>query len=406
MKSADNRTDPLSVLQLALSTLSFFGCLTIAVLLALPGDSGLSHLRQTSQAAVVTYAWAAALMALVAALSAYFALRRVAGSPVAPRGMGSFAAATVFLLVWPLLIWAGSSTVSGPWIPMLHILCLVIPLWWLFQLARQSLPPLSPQRAWGLAAVSIVLTPAILILLELFFGLIVLLLLTFKLVSAPGLANQLNHILAELQANPTAPGILQEAWQSLVSMPGFIFVLLAMVAGIIPVLEELIKPLGIWFTAGRSNPPAGGWVAGLICGAAFALVESLGVSANFSGPEWVQLVIQRTGTGLLHMTACALVGWGLASAWERKEFLKLIGAFCAAVALHCAWNAVSILLGVQPFLKSASPLGDAGVLSRFLPNSLLALLVAGMLAILIAMNWHLRKEAENQSLPAEEISAE
>jgi len=83
---------------------------------------------------------------------------------------------------------------------------------------------------------------------------------------------------------------------------------------LIPLLEELLKPLAIWILVWRKLTPVEGFVAGLICGSAFGLIESIGNLASISGSDWIIVVLGRTGTGLLHTVATGLVGWGLASA--------------------------------------------------------------------------------------------
>jgi len=398
------RSDPLSVLQLALSTLCFFGCLAAAALLmASAADPAGALLRSDSRLAVLTYAWAAGLMAVVMALSAWFAFRRVIGRPVhAGSSGGSFRLASVCLLAWPFVILAGramtESNLSPIWMPLLQILSLAIPFWWFYELGRRGLPPLSPQRSAGLAAVGLTLTPALLILLELAFGLIFLLVGMFSLAGSPDLALQLNELAAKLQSNPVDPAVFQDASRVLLGAPGVLFFLMVVVAGIIPVLEELVKPLGIWFTAGRPITPAMGWISGLISGAAFGMVESLGVSANFSGSEWASVTIQRTGSGLLHITTCALVGWGLACAWQQRNYLKLALSFTTAVALHCLWNVFGVLMGIVPLLGADlnTPIAASSLLAKSAPV-VLVLFTTGMIAILARMNRMIRNEAEKDA---------
>ena len=398
------RSDPLSVLQLALSTLCFFGCLTAAVLLlATATDPTGTLMRSESRLAVLTYAWAVGLMALIVGLSAWFSFRRVIGRPVPSKNSsGTFRLASACLLAWPLVIFAGraltDSNLSPVWMPLLQILSLAIPFWWFYELGRRGLPPLNPQRSAGLAAVGLTLTPALLIFLEIVFGLGILLVGMFTLAGSPDLAMQLNELAVKLQTNPADPAIFQEASQVLLGAPGVLFFLMVVVAGIIPVLEELVKPLGIWFTAGRPITPAMGWISGLISGAAFGMVESLGVSANFSGMEWASVTIQRTGSGLLHITTCALVGWGLACAWQQRNYLKLALSFSAAVALHCLWNIFGVLLGVFPLL-GADLETPAAINSSFAGSApfVLALLTIGMITILALMNRMIRQEAEKEA---------
>ena len=354
-------------------------------------------------------------MAVVMALSTWFAFRRVIGRPVhAGSGGGSFRLASVCLFAWPLVILAGramtASNLSQIWMPLLQILSLAIPFWWFYELGRRGLPPLSPQRSAGLAAVGLTLTPALLIILELVFGLIFLLVGMFSLAGSPDLALQLNELAAKLQSNPVDPAVFQDASRVLLGAPGVLFFLMVVVAGIIPMLEELVKPLGIWFTAGRPITPAMGWISGLISGAAFGMVESLGVSANFSGSEWASVTIQRTGSGLLHITTCALVGWGLACAWQQRNYLKLALSFTAAVALHCLWNIFGVLMGIVPLLGAdlETPIAVNSLLAKSAPV-VLVLFTTGMIAILALMNWMIRNEAEkdarNTVLSDEELTS-
>jgi len=55
----------------------------------------------------------------------------------------------------------------------------------------------------------------------------------------------------------------------------------------------------------------------------------------------------RFGTTLMHMLASGLVGWGLASAWTQRKYLRLIGAYLSAVILHGVWNGLAILLAAS-----------------------------------------------------------
>lgn len=395
------RSDPLSVLQLALSTLCFFGCLAAAaLLLASAVDPAGTLQRSDSRLAVLTYAWAAGLIGAVMALSAWFTFHRVIGKPVHPRsGGGSFRLASICLLAWPLVILAGraltDSNLSQNWMPLLQILSLVIPFWWFYELGRRGLPSLNPQRSAGLAAVGLTLTPALLIFLELVFGLIFLLVGMFSLAGSPDLALQMNELASKLQSNPADPAVFQEASRMLLGAPGVLFFLMVVVAGIIPVLEELVKPLGIWFTAGHPITPGMGWISGLISGAAFGLVESLGVSANFSGAEWASVTIQRTGSGLLHITTCALVGWGLACAWQQRTYLKLALSFTAAVALHCLWNVFGVLIGIVPLLGAdlETPIAADSLLAKSAPV-VLVLFTSWMIAILALMNRMIQHDAK------------
>jgi RsiW-degrading membrane proteinase PrsW (M82 family) len=110
----------------------------------------------------------------------------------------------------------------------------------------------------------------------------------------------------------------------------------------------------VWALARSKITPAQGFSAGLISGAAFALVESLGYLATPSGSGWLGVVVGRTGTGLLHVTTTGLIGWALASAWEEKHYRRLVLAYLGAVGLHSFWNIFGLLVALPLLIGQAS----------------------------------------------------
>ncbi len=74
----------------------------------------------------------------------------------------------------------------------------------------------------------------------------------------------------------------------------------------IPMLEELVKPLAVWLFGNQISTPAQGFALGALCGASFALLETFGVSAQ--SDDWTTLLLTRLGTDILHVTTAALMG--------------------------------------------------------------------------------------------------
>jgi RsiW-degrading membrane proteinase PrsW (M82 family) len=177
--------------------------------------------------------------------------------------------------------------------------------------------------------------------------------------------------------------------------PGSIFAVLAAISGFVPLIEEAVKPVGLWFLAGRGLTPQEGFVGGLLSGAGFAFFESLGIAGSYSSENWTTLVLARAGTSLLHITTTALVGYGLAGAWQQRRFVRLGAVFLSAVALHGLWNALSIGSSITQLFGDALT-GNAGGNTWLSFGATaapwgLGFLVVLLLGILIGMNAWLRK---------------
>src|SRR4030067_2197270 len=101
--------------------------------------------------------------------------------------------------------------------------------------------------------------------------------------------------------------------------------------------------LGGWCLGGSRLPPAEGFTAGILCGAGYALVESLILSVD-GGEQWVSLVFARIGTAVVHPLTSGLTGWALAYAWRENRYLRLGAAYLGAVLLHGLWNGLTMLI--------------------------------------------------------------
>jgi RsiW-degrading membrane proteinase PrsW (M82 family) len=117
------------------------------------------------------------------------------------------------------------------------------------------------------------------------------------------------------------------------------------IAIIVPLIEEMLKPLAVWLFARKIESPAQGFALGVLSGAAFALFESLNASADGS-MTWAVIVTARTGTSLLHMMTSGLVGWGIASAFGERCIGRFFAAYALAVLIHGIWNAAAAGTGI------------------------------------------------------------
>jgi hypothetical protein len=370
------------------------GILAIIGLISLASDNTLS----TQAAAIFGLAWVAFFVAVLTLPSLFYGYQRLSGRGLKIGLPDGYKVSTLLLLVWPVVLALGGlvANTSIAWLvlPPLVLLAVALPIWWLVERARRKLPRNSPQSNWGLLNFSIFITTPLATIVEILVFIFIFIALILWISSRPDLAAQMEQLgrrIIQAQGSPEQVlGILQPYVQNPLAVYGII----ALVAGLIPLIEELLKPLGVWLLAGRELTPAKGFAAGAVCGGAFALLESLLSLTGPAGSGWLGLVIARSGTGLLHITTTALVGWGIATAWnEKRGWLRLVLAYLAAAALHGIWNFFSLLLGLAALIQS--PTEQLRLLVGLAPAAPLGLFVMIVLlfSLLIFGNRTLRREA-------------
>lgn len=319
--------------------------------------------------------------------------------PALPRVPGAQRLLPWLWVLWPVVLLLGHLAFrlgKAAWLvlPPLQILAVCIPLVWFFHLGSRGLEKLRPPVGWGLVAYGLSLSPILIIGLEMVLLAGAFVLLVLFLMNRPDLMGQLGPISEQYLQQQLSPELLFQRVRPLLMQPGLIAGVLAFMAGIVPVVEEILKPAALWLLAGKRLTPAQGFVGGLLCGGVFTLMETLG---NLSAPAedmWLVLVATRAGTGLLHMVASGLVGWGLASALGQGRYLRLVGAFISASLLHSLWNVAALVMGIAPVLypAAAPSIGTAAWLGRAAPWVLAGLMLL-LFAILGGMNQKLRAQA-------------
>lgn len=313
-----------------------------------------------------------------------------------------FRIATILLIAWPPVLFAGN-LVSGKsqldWLilPPLQLLAVGIPVWWLVEFARRNLNTGGEKRGWGLFDFSVLITTPTLMIVE-GIGLVILIIIfAVWITTQPEMLSQMQDLATRISMVKGDPEELLRLFTPYLENPLVIFSIGALIAGLIPLIEELLKPMGVWLLAGRRITPAEGFVAGAVSGGAFALIESLFYISSPQGEGWWQLAAGRAGTELLHITTAALVGWALALAWRDGSYLRLGLTYLLAVTLHGLWNGLSILAGLGKLpINASSGLNFLGILAQITPYAI-GLLVVFLFALLWNSNRVLR--AETPGLP-------
>ena len=350
---------------LALAILSGLGLL-VALLIAgglfLLGLTGMAARGRAAGLASQTDAlfsigWVSLLVAMLQLPALALSIRRLTRrpAPTALLGQAWLLATLGLVLMVPLVVLGQylahlSNEYSLLYLPPLQLLVIGLPVWWSLEIGRRGLDGGSAQREWGITSFSTLVTMPVVVVLELLEVVFLGVLAFTWLASQPQVAQEIQNLLQSFENGNIDPFALSQLVQPYLHQPVFIFLVLAVAAVLIPLLEEAFKPLALWFLAGRKLTLAQGFVGGLICGAVFALLESLFSLSPAAGSDWAGVVVGRMGTGLLHATCSGLVGWGLAAAWRRQKYLQLGGMYLLAVLMHGTWNTFGLLSGLIDLL--------------------------------------------------------
>jgi hypothetical protein len=388
-----------SLLQLLVSGVGLLISLTSAVGLFVFGLMGLAgEMDGLDLNPLINLGWTSLAIAVLLVPSIVYAFQRLNGQvkPVL-RLRNSFRVASGLLILVPLLLLVGyllNGSTDLDWLilPPIQVLVVGIPLWWFIEVGRRGLSAGSPQRNWGVLSVGLVVVPTLIILLEvvLLIGLFVVGVVWVS--SQPDLVMELERLATRLTTVDLDADQVLRIIGPYLQRPGVIYAVLAIVAGLIPLLEELFKPVAVWGLVSQRIRPADGFVAGMISGAAFAFIESTGVLSTSLGADWVSSVVGRLGTGLLHTLTAGLVGWGIASAIGRGRFGRLALGFTGAVLLHSLWNVFGVLLSFSEGQAGQVVVGGLVQTTADAAPYVLAGLSAIMLLILLGLNRRLQRE--------------
>jgi hypothetical protein len=300
----------------------------------------------------------------------------------------------LFLVLAGAAIALGSLILNNPpvnWLllPLLIVPAVFLPILVLFGLGSRGIP-LGPRwRTWNMLGISMTLVPFLVFLLETMAVVVVLILVVLYISSQPELIAQVESLSTRIYTLQTDPEALIGLVAPLLLRPGIMAIALLFFSVMVPMIEELVKPLGVWLFGNHISSPSQGFALGALCGAAFALLETLGVSGQ--SQEWTGLLLTRLGTDILHVTTAALMGAAIVYAIRERRYLLLLGTYLLSVSLHGLWNALAILF---TFSSVAENYVNRSLLSGLaIPfAAALGLLAVLLLTLLVLSNRRRRKE--------------
>ena len=133
--------------------------------------------------------------------SAYFAFLRLSGRqhrlPVFRESR--WLRPTILIFTFPLVLLAGywvyqNADLDWLLLPPLHILAVLLPIWWLVYLGMRGLPRGSHQRAWGVFGSGLVLAPLLILALEILVFVFFVVVAGFYLVTRPDISRDILNL--------------------------------------------------------------------------------------------------------------------------------------------------------------------------------------------------------------------
>ena len=337
------------------SMLTFITCLIGAILMLSLGGllifSGLMTLIDKGYEVALSALMMAVntlFMALLLVPGAYLSYKRMSGIATNPGIQRPWLRWTTLgmVFIWPLSLasgyWAINNLQRG-WLlmPFVNLLASGLPIAFFTAIALNHVEVGPRWRVWSVFGLGMTIGPLLLIIAEVILFSLLFALLLLYVGLTPGMLTAIQQLGSQLESAIDEEGFLRLLEPILTHPSTLLGTLFALAVGV-PIIEELLKPIGVWLFADYILSPSEGFALGALSGAAYALFETLGASTQF-GTEWASLVVGRSGTSLLHILTTGLTSWALVSAWREHKYLRLAGIFTLSVLLHAIWNSISVL---------------------------------------------------------------
>jgi len=268
----------------------------------------------------------------------------------------------------------------------------LVPILFFFWIGSRNLSLGNQPRVWGAVAFNFSIMMPLVLIAELILFIFIFIIIAVWLAGQPELLSQLMNLGEQFSTGSMDPLEMEKLLTNLFGRPIFLNGSILLIAVLVPLIEEFFKPMAMWFLAGKRLTPSQGFVGGLIAGACFAMLESLGAVGIPADSEWLILLFGRTGTGLLHVTLSGLVGWGLASAFYSQQWGRAILAYLGAVSIHGLWNFFALLSGIVPIMPMSEEMSNLPVILGQIGVFVLVALFGTNLIILISMNRRLQHQ--------------
>jgi hypothetical protein len=284
-----------------------------------------------------------------------------------------------------------NSSINWLALPLLTIPAVVLPLWTITGLGTRNLPLGSRWRMWGTLGISLTVTPFTLFMLEVIVVIVLFIFIAIYVALNPQVSAEFQNLSSQLAFIDVQSEEVLRLLVPYIMKPVIIIPVVVFIAVIIPLIEELLKPLAVWLLAGKLESDAQGFGLGALCGAGFALWETFNISGQMN--EWGILLFTRVGTGLLHITTSALMGGAIYLAVRERRYMRLLGTYLLAALLHGLWNLAAITTSFSAVAITYTQL-DGYEPIQWASGIGLIVLAIGLLILLVTSNHRLQKRMQ------------
>ncbi len=384
------------VLLLLLSALGIlFGIMTAALTLASAYVFSTASLSAADEMSVLSTSVLSIFISILNIPTLIISIKKLQRKPTPQSLEPHLQKANYLILLWLLMITVGfllSRDENGIFfLAPLTVVAVIIPVWWLIEFSRRGLPRSTKLREWGTLTIGLTVAHAVIIIIELILVIIAAVVVMIGLGFQPSLSSQLLSFLENINLYQGGIGELEHILYEMMKQPLISAAIFLTVGLIAPLIEEIFKPMSIWFLLSRPLKEHEGFSLGLISGGAFAILESAGMVIQMEIQDWVIAIALRAATGVLHIGLSGLVGYGLARSWHQKRLDRGILYVITATILHGAWNSLALLSGFSSSALSKEPGIETFSINDILSLIFMIIIFVSIIVITLKINSRLRQ---------------
>ena len=359
--------DRIDIAQLAVSVLVFFLSLIWMGLVVLAGfgqvitDSGTTVLIEPG--VVINLVLTGLVLLAISFVSVVTTIQKITGHA---KNLKLTEDKTMIWSIAELLLIFGLAALAGLASPeikavawaVLAVPGIAIPVFWLLRIGASTNGVRNPKRSSGILTFSIGISTPFIVLVEVLVIIILMIVFVTIMFDKPEFMDLFSSIRNNPELLQNDPASLFSEFEGIFDLPNLMGWLLLVVAGIMPLVEELFKTLGVWLLKVRNPDPAESFRVGLLCGGGFALFEGLLSVSSIQQSEiayvdWAGLILGRFGGSLLHILAGGIIGLAIGKFRQNRKFGLLLLSYLAAWLLHAAWNTLALFGGINPLITES-----------------------------------------------------